>query len=451
VATVLDSFITKFRFEADRGGISKVTRSLNTLHSRILKIGASIFAVFGGGRLFGELAQNLDELGKFADEVGLSVKQLQELEFVAERSGVSVQSLRSSIEGLNRVIGQAARGQGQYNEILGRYGVTIRDQNGRLMSTFNILRELNSVFNRLTRIEQFDLAQNLGINPTTIKLLQLAPREFDQLVLKSRKLGLATKHATVLAAKFEDQLTDLKQVFFSVGTELAVSVLPFFTKTLHIVESVIKALEKHGRLIRGIVVALGAILSAKISGALIASIFRLIVALKSLSKLRTVLALSLINPFTVLAAAIGVTVLAVQDLWAGFRGGRSVIIDFIKHSETIQHVWSSILDIFSSVKDFFSTVFTKAKAAEKKVLTLGASLPDFLKINASFTSLPNNILANSIAPATISPTNAVTVNVGDINISAPSGNPQDIAQTVVGEIQNQLKSSIHDFDSSIAR
>ena len=146
MASVLKSFITKLRFESDRSGLIKAEKALNNFKNSALRIGASIFAVVGGGKLLGNISESISEMGRFADSVGVSVTELQEFEFAARKVGSSTSDLRSLVSSLTGILGKSARGVSSYTQILARFGVQVFDTKGMLLSTFDVLKNINKVF-----------------------------------------------------------------------------------------------------------------------------------------------------------------------------------------------------------------------------------------------------------------------------------------------------------------
>lgn len=457
--TVLDELITKFRFDVDRTGLKTVERGMESIHASILKISATAAAVFGGGALLGVTAERLDNLQKFADTIGISVVQLQQLQFAAERAGVSTGDLRSSLLNINRVIGESARGYGVYAEVLARYGVSIRNARGNLLSSFDIFRELNQVFSKLGTAQQFDLAQNLGLTPNTIKLLQQTPKEFNETMKAATRYGVATRTATERAAKFEDSLANLKQEFFGLTSQTSAVMLPAFTKLIDIFSGFISILEKNAPLIKAITTAV-AILSAAFA----------------VLKLRAIVAWAAVfGPITAASAALAGIVLILQDIEQGLKGNHSVILGLF--NATMKWIGSlhSVKIIIKSIYNAWVAVMHFVDYSINKIDTLINKMHSFLSLthlrrSLSSISAPqiNAMIRSNITPAStpsivqsqmvpqikaaMSPpaNKTVNVNVNGININAPNSDSQDISEKISGMLRVELKKSVIDFDSDRA-
>ncbi|MEE9451371.1 MAG: hypothetical protein V3V61_01280 [Gammaproteobacteria bacterium] len=425
MATILETFITKFKFESDRKGVQEVTSSLNSIKSELIKIGASIFAIISGGAIFGRLAESVDEMGKFSDSVGISVEQLQELEFAAKRTGVPINSLRMSLLGLNKVVGESARGYGIYGQVLARFGIRIRDSNGKILDTFKLMTELNRVFSGLTTAQQFDLAQNIGLSPALVRLLKKTPKDFDALIKKSKEFGTFTAVSAEKAAKFEDALTDLRTSFFELGVGLGTTVFPILTKVSNAFTELGEIMHKDSGLIKAVSVAIG----------LLSAAFLLL-------RSRAILAwAAAFAPIVGIVAGVTALVLAIQDIWTGIEGGDSVILGFLEKSKLIMAAWEGIKiavdKIISGIGKVISFTGSIGKSIEGKLFGGLRS--------------PSVITSPFVAAGGGSPSSDRTFNlsVGGITIHTNNGDADKIGKAVTDGLRNQLKSSVNFLDSDI--
>lgn len=451
MATLLDTFITKFRFKSDRNDLKNIEKGVGRLKANILEIGATIAGVFGTGAFLGITAEKLDSLQKFSDSIGISVGQLQELQFASERSGVSINDLRSSLLNMNRVVGQTARGYGIYGQVLARFGVAIRDSNGHIMSTFQIFQELNKVFSRLSRAQQFDLAQNLGLTPNTVKLLQQSPKDFENLIRQADKFGLATRRSTERAAKFNDALTDFKQTFFALSSQVAAAVFPVLTKVLEFFSKLLSHLQKNTILLKLFGIGLTSL----------ATIFAVL-------KVRALMGWAAVfSPLVVGATVLTGIILLLQDITRWFMGQKSFIHDLIDAIINWARHTKAYQAILKDIRTAWNHILQPIDLAIKKVDELIAKTKSLLHIHRGTSPTPQQMKQlmrsnqalfspfvtqqlNSISPRTTDPSKSINVTVGGITVNAPNSDATDISKKVSGEIRNQLRKTIYDFDSGIA-
>ena len=449
MATILDTFVTKFRFESDRSGLTKMQGGLQRFQQNVSKLGVAIGAIVGGA-LIGKMAENIDSMGKFADSVGISVSQLDAFQFAAQRAGVPVSDLRTSLQGLQRVIGEVSIGQGTtYIQTLAKAGVAIRDQNGQILNTTQLLTELNQKFQQLPRSQQFNLAQQLGITRNTVQLLQRTPKEFESLINQAQKYGVITQADFVRSAKFEDSLVNLKQAFTFLESTIGTLLLPTLSKLINGISSFIA---KHKALVAALVTIAGAIAGIRIA----------ILALSAAGAIMDAVFSPIILVIGGIAIAVGAVVLAIQDIWVGLKGGHSVILSWIKSSKFLMSIWHGIKNIIHEIKvaiQDVEAVFGKianssiVKRLEKPLTSKEKKLTgtDFFNspiLGGAIVGSSKSAAASAISSAN---TSNRTLNVGGITVNTTGGNPDDIARAVDGRLRNQFSDSAEFFNSGILR
>jgi len=80
----------------------------------------------GAGVIIAQVKQittQMDEIGKKADQIGITTDALQELRFVAEGAGVSQSKFTSSLERFSKRLGEAEMGTGAAKKALEEMGI----------------------------------------------------------------------------------------------------------------------------------------------------------------------------------------------------------------------------------------------------------------------------------------------------------------------------------------
>ena len=86
---------------------------------------------------------------KGALRAGMSVEEWQRMKYVAEQSGVAIESLEGSTAKLNKQIGDAAAGKNKdLAGLFKKLGISARDANGQLRTGIDMLPELADAFSR---------------------------------------------------------------------------------------------------------------------------------------------------------------------------------------------------------------------------------------------------------------------------------------------------------------
>ena len=120
---------------------------------------ARVFAGFalGGGALGAgvkALSDSATSLRELAIATDISVPRLQTLQRVFQADGLEAEKFRKSILRLQRSIGDAAGGEIEYLESFQELGVALRDSNGQIRSTDDVLEEILPKLAQLPRALQ---------------------------------------------------------------------------------------------------------------------------------------------------------------------------------------------------------------------------------------------------------------------------------------------------------
>ena len=194
---------------------------------------AGVVGVAGLGALSSQLLQVGDRLDKVAIQTGLSVEQLQALQFAASQSGVATETFNSSMNKFNRIIGEAADGIPKAQESYKDLGIQIRKDDGSIKNSATLLLEVAEAFKdiedpAMKAKKATDLFGRAGID--LIPMLQNGAD--DILTFESRLRdagGGLNEAATKDIAAFNDSLDLLSRVTLVSFSKILVPILPALT------------------------------------------------------------------------------------------------------------------------------------------------------------------------------------------------------------------------------
>ncbi|HAF38065.1 MAG TPA: hypothetical protein DCG72_03690, partial [Gammaproteobacteria bacterium] len=131
-------------------GTKKAGRSLDNLERKFKAIAVAAAAAMTAAAAaistaVVKVANDIDKLGKTAERLGLTTKELQELRYAAELSGVPIATLETSMQRFARRLGEAAKGEGVLKDVIKRTNIKLRDQNGKMRSVIDIFRDYADV------------------------------------------------------------------------------------------------------------------------------------------------------------------------------------------------------------------------------------------------------------------------------------------------------------------
>lgn len=122
----------------------------NQNFSKLASVAARIAPAIGGAAILASVknfTDQMDQIGKKADQIGITTDSLQELRAAAVSAGVSSEKLDSSMERFAKRIGEAAMGTGAAKKVLEEMNIEAAD-----LQEMGLDRSLNLIADRMSKI-----------------------------------------------------------------------------------------------------------------------------------------------------------------------------------------------------------------------------------------------------------------------------------------------------------
>lgn len=355
---------------------------------KVAEIAAAFMALLGVEKLvenFFEQAHHTALLGEQARSLGVNVETLdawgQAVKRVHGSSDGFIQSLMTLGTNLERVdLGAGARSRKFFEEM----GINIRGANGAVKSGFDLLPELNKKFQDYTPAKALALGRGIGLDEGTIRLLQLSTHEFDEIIKRTKELGVITKEDTEAAHHFNIAWLDVQQIMRSITIHADTAFLPMITKILHYVEEFILFMKEHADFAEGLAIGIGVALAIVTRG-----FWLLNAALWA-------------NPYFLIAlgiiALIVLFALLYDDIKNFAEGHNSLLGEMIKKwpllgkaVEGFISVLKMIKPVIDEISHFFDWVFDKIMQGFRDIGTIGEATFLFMR---DLVSDPTNAVSN---------------------------------------------------------
>lgn len=406
MSTVVDELITLLGLELDpaaEGEGNRLKSVLSSVRTVALAVGAAIITgATAATALAAKFAQTTDQGAKFADSINVQYEALQELEFATKRAGGSADELRGDLLKLSQTLSSPI--PGEFNQSLYMLGISARDSMGQLKSSDKVLEDIVKKFESFDKVKQQQWGSKLGLSQSTIKLIQQGSGGLAELRQRARELGgIIPANVARDAANFNDAMTDTKTAISGVVNVVAAALLPILIEAgrgmadwiavnrVAISSSLVKfidaAAEGLGDFV-DIVRTVSAFVMSAINPLLdFAGGFELIdliapAVTAALIALTAVLGVFVIQmliaaaPILAIAAAIGLAVIAIEDLYIYLNGGDSLIGRFFDAFE------QRFPGLFGKIKDLVSMW---AGIAEAIIYVAGIAYDAGVKIKEYFT------------------------------------------------------------------
>lgn len=238
LATVGESGQRSLRRIEDAG--DRASRELQGLgrQTDLLKAGmralggalAGVATVRGMTMLIDRSLTAADAIGKTADRIGVGVEALQELRYAAQSAGVGQQTLEMALQRFTRRSAEAAQGTGEAREALAKLGIALKDQNGNIRRSEDLLGD---VADALSRIEDpaervrlaFKLFDSEGV--ALVNMLTGGSRALDAMRQRARDLGIVLEEDLIRNAETaRNELDTLSQVISANLTRAVLDLAP---------------------------------------------------------------------------------------------------------------------------------------------------------------------------------------------------------------------------------
>ena len=232
-------------------GMKKAERRIGDFSKRakamakvIAKIGVAATAAAAVGliALAKSTANTGDQIQKMSLRLGMTTEALSELSFVAERSGVKIESLQVGLQRMTRRVSEAAAGTGEAVKALAELGVNVQNiAKMRPEDQFEVIAEaLNNVKNQSDKVRlAFKLFDTEGVS--LIQTMSEGAKGIRDLRDEAKKMGFSfSQDMANSAAEFNDKLTNLSFTFKGLKTQIGTALLPVMTDLLAEIQSIVQ-------------------------------------------------------------------------------------------------------------------------------------------------------------------------------------------------------------------
>jgi hypothetical protein len=203
------------------GNITKVAGgALATFAGVVAGAGVATFAFVDS------MSDAIDELGDFAELNNVSIEYVQQLGYASQKTGGGIDVAKSSIQGLNKVMGEAATGVGRGAKMLGKFGLSAKDSNGKIKTVEAMMGEIADKMKDLSAQEAIAMGSKLGIDAQFVGLLQTGSAGIKKFSDRAAELGLITTDQANRMGEFTSEMEDLRFTADFATKSLGVALAP---------------------------------------------------------------------------------------------------------------------------------------------------------------------------------------------------------------------------------
>ena len=319
------------------------TKSLKGMGASISNLMGQ-FGLLAGATGVGIALKSFTDMGmsisNFSSMTGIAVEDISTLGAALERFGGDSETAKNSLQSLQQGLSLAEWGQGDLLQTSAMYGVNLFNDDGSIKNAQQLLMGLADDFTHLTKAQQFSLGQKLGLDESTIQLLQQGRNNIDIILNEVSSQGVIDARQAQEAKKFALEINKLKRNLATLGRSIATSVMPVlqeFTKILTKIVDFLKQFDAATYAIGAGIVALGW-------------------TIKNFGKFITVFSKSFWKanlPLVALTTGLTLLFLIIEDIYGFFNGKESLLGDILKN-ERVKKVIADIQNAFAWIKDLIN-------------------------------------------------------------------------------------------------
>lgn len=328
MATVIDELMIKLGLDGSgakkgmkdaestiKGSMKNITSTLQGGLASVSKIftgfGAALVGAFSVGSAFSTWKEQAAELGGVSRRLKMSIEDVQGWTGAIGKFGGSTQDFEGTLRGLN---GQLARmatiGKSRAGTLLQSLGIDAGEI-GRQRNALDVLEDLAGVMEQMAPDEARGIGAALGLDSSTIMLLQQGREGMRDLIREKRESAVYTKEDADAVKAYDVEMGKLKKGFMGIMGVLFRSIMPAFTLVTKYVGQFVNFLRKHQTAVKAFFV----MISALVMGLLLPSLLAFFTALMS-------------NPITWVILALAALALVIEDLIVWMDGGESSLDRF---------------------------------------------------------------------------------------------------------------------------
>lgn len=234
---IVQELVAKLGLEVDTQVFSRVQQALTMTTGALALVGGAFGAVMVGyAGLVHSTASAADEVLKLSEQTGIASDALQSLQFAAERSDSSAETLTSGLRVLARTAYAASKGGEEAGAAYAKLGVRLRDGEGKLRSADTLLLDIADKFKAMGEgkaIEKAALASKLfgrSAGPELLGLLNRGSEGIAELQRRAHELGVVMDPETLLrGAEFDDAVKELNAAFTGLRNAIGGPLIKSFT------------------------------------------------------------------------------------------------------------------------------------------------------------------------------------------------------------------------------
>ena len=307
----------------------------------------------------------------------MAVEKLQMLGNAAKRYGGTTEGIAGTLENLrSQHQTYITEGGGGLEQAAFKYGVGISSDPEKMLE--NVAKRMETMRSDAAK---WDLANTLGIDEATTRLLMQGQKAYNEELKKAEKYKLYTKEDIERMRQYRQLSLDLRMSLDGIVGSIARMLLPAIISVTKVVRNIVDFAKEHEGGIKLIAIF------ASITIALLAARQAILLYGKALKWLNDggvkTIATFLKNPFILWAVGLTLLIALIQDFIVFMQGGESII------GKILEKMGVDTDKLRENIKNFFNNIKEWIKQALEWLTNLGGKFKELADTIKSLFNTPD--------------------------------------------------------------
>ena len=266
MANTIDNFLVGLGFKYDDKGAKKFSSSLGTIKSKALQLGAVLGTSFAAKSLIFDRSEVADNMGKFADQIGVTASNVNALSSAFKLMGSDASGAMGALQAISKMQSASQQDKASRKQEVAAQGLPSSIVTDILKSknAYSGYIKLVEDGNKLTAVQRIRLLGVLGLNEKIALQMKQNPKALKESLALFNKIDPDFGKLAKESAAFNDELDKAKISTQGIGDSISSDILPPLKKVASMYN---KLVQNHPKVAKDVVESGAGLLAITATGA----------------------------------------------------------------------------------------------------------------------------------------------------------------------------------------
>lgn len=401
-------------------------------------------------------AEQIMEISRTADALGLATQEVDAFGRAAERMGGDAKGARDSLTDMAESMGEAmAEVESGRAKTFKALGISLKDVDGKAKSAWQGMLDLAEAVEKLPKGEAVFRVKELGITDNrTVEMILKGRRALEDMLRTQREQSRVTEESVERAKQFQDAMNATKMVISGAADGFYQAIIPALTKFVEWVGKAASWAIENKDVVIGFFIGIAGIITAMYLPAMISAAVATIAA-----------TWPLILMGAAIAGLAALFALAYDDVMNFIDGNDSLIGRVIPAAiAAFKALGDFVMGIWNGITAAWDAFVAKVMSGVDKVKSAGKAVAGFFGFGddgggvaagaaavSTAAGAPTNATSSAAISNSIGGKRETNVSIGEVKVQTQATDAQGISKDIGGSLNGQLKSLQTSAATGVAR